>query len=434
MRSKEQATLNTEKSRFADVTYLRDKQYQVNEDEYQHAKLLLEMWLSNESQISVTSTQLIRVVEHVRSMALQNSELGSDALATLQKIAQIIPINNSQQILKLEAFYALRYLQQQGNFVGQLNSVVFEGCVNYLDIESQQEKGKKHFHSPPFIEVADLSAHTETIQKYWPLIQESGNLFAIDPCYIAAIISQEAEQQRSFKIYSPATLNRKSIRNEEKLADALEAYTRGNLRLRNIATRILWFIENHSSVAKFFLPSHVSQRVLEVIGLIMHQNPTVGLGQLRIGTAQRLELVRIFGNKIPSTMPDLITGILLYIPSINIAAVAAYTRHMVDDLIAIQEAGLNYYLPDVTKFNPSLECIEHKLNDGDPINSVHWAISGFASMYSFREYARYQKLLATRSPEEIEALLRFTETTYGLNVYQFFRYYSENEYLKRDAP
>jgi hypothetical protein len=406
-------------------------------------------------KLSTFIPDIFNAVAVLRNWILTNPADFSQALTTLLSLnispfSNIEPypdtqfnheylVANVQSIAKLEAFFAVRHLcdrelvpktvQQEFQFK-EGESVNYysysESTISQHTLRTDRGwSGKNSLdESLIFLGVPEKYANTEytdeVIKRHWRTIRRAAEQFDIDPLYIAAIISMECRDKKVFELFD----FHRSYRNKVKLTSLLFLeMDEEDEGIKSLLVKALDFLNQHKDIAKVIFPDAVSEDVVDYLGAVMGENTSVGLGQINIETARRFGLVQIGDRVFKPETPQIILSTLLTNPSINIFAIAAYTRMLIDTYTQMQKNGLNLYLPDLSENNPSNN---HTNNlKGDPVYPTNFGITFFGALYTSMEYPEFNSEL--RPPYNIQVDLRFPPiaNNWGDMIASYYYYYLE---------
>lgn len=422
-----------------------------------HADQLGQRNLSADDLLSANKelTEAIKRVHALRNAAIFHPDKAAQAMELLDQynvdpFQEIDPLElnnandwnnqfmqvNFKNVLKLEAFFAYRNLLQRGvapaekmeqfKFKGQVwyryspkiplqEAIRLEG-LNGFASSSIQSIDFGHKYNPKTLKDTD-----DLVQQYWPQFKKAGKHFNIDPLYLAAVVSMETRDLKEYFLYTenPDTKPYATplLANGIKYG-SLEAGRPPGF-LENKVIEIAWFIQEHRDIARHILPEKIPEYFIDLAGGLAGKNTSLGLGQVNIDTARRFGLVDIFGRQTNDQAPRQLMATLLNNPEISIFASAAYFRRLIDEYARMQKAGLNLYLPDLTRYNPSPECVDNKLIN-DPIYYSNFGRTFFGSLYTALPYPEY--------PQDGELnfkLRRIPMMFWGSDIDTYYQYYKK---------
>lgn len=314
---------------------------------------------------------------------------------------------NHLNVLKYEAYLALRNLVSRGLIpAAQLDGFHFNGCLSYLygrdrdatihepiafrkETPRDVRRGFK-FYDTQFIK--DTTDYTDkVVQGHWGDIKAAAAYFGVDPPFIASLISMEARDEKLYPLYAVHrndTALFARLSQPTSLATMIKSEGVGDMGANKIL-QILYFIEDNGAVFRRIIPAAVSEEVTDFIGGILGTDASVGVGQVNIATAKRFGLLKTLGGRhFNQKAPDALYTLLLENPALNIWAVTGYVRKQIDEYTRLQRSGLNLYLPDLSRYNPSKERAGNKLT-GDPLYGEDFGIAMFGACYTAKEYPEY---------------------------------------------
>lgn len=410
------------------------------------------------SDLEKTSEELLKLindVQKIRNFAIFNS---NHAYVSVNSLKTMIAQNpsadfndnpladwdqstfkvNFKNVIKLEAYLSLRNLVNRGIAKQEdLQSINFNGWVEYpyligsrTDTHSlgSNFSHKKQIDEPLNFgmvdETKDNLNHTDNIIKTnWKNIKDAAERFGIDPFYIASIISMEARDQKTYYLYEQGDFKKPplSLVLQSGSADTDE----NNPQIKRVL-RVLGFINKHKALTQAILPDTLSEDTIDLLGAIAGQNTSLGPGQVNIDTANRFGLVELLSRRINEKIPESVLGVLLTNKRLNIMAIASYTRKLIDEYQRMQTEGLNLYLPDLTKYNPSKDCSNNKLAN-DPVYGENFGIAFFGGLYTSADYPefsadkkdKYRTLRNLRFAPDID--------NWGGWIGKYYEYYQQNK-------
>jgi len=264
------------------------------------------------------------------------------------------------------------------------------------------------------------------VKSNWHHIKAASELYNVDPYYIAAVISMESTDVKLYKLFGyetegdyfqddayyrdPRALLKKALWEESN-------YDLGH-GLRKSLSRGLGLLWQQERYLKHLIGDPtITEDTIDLLGALAGEDTSIGLGQVNITTAKKYGLVRAGPITTTEETPDQVLALLLTNSAMNIGAVAAYTRALVDKYETMQREGLNLYLPDMTKFSPSADKSENLLED-NPEFSPHFGVRFYGGMYTTAEYP---------DAGTINGLTHYTIWGQGVtSFYLYFKHEAEN--------
>ena len=235
---------------------------------------------------------------------------------------------------------------------------------------------------------------TSLVKNNWRYIKAASGMYGIDPFYIAAIISMESTDVKLYKLFG-AHAEGNFFQDETYKKDPRALLSRALWEGSGIGERsglkgalikgllLVWQQEKY--LKRIIGDLTITEDTIDLLGALAGDDVSVGLGQVNLSTARKYGLVNVGRITTTEEVPDQVLGFLLTNPAINIGAIAAYTRALVDKYETMQEEGLNLRLPDLSKYSPTVKNSGNLL-EGDPEFSPHFGIRFYGGMYTTVEY------------------------------------------------